>query len=179
MNHRIQPIIRVVLLSSLILHPSSLLRADGGAVRLHEKAGAYQITVFTAPTPLRAGPVDVSVLVQDAAGECVPGARVSLRLTARESGEVLEYQATAEAATNKLLQAAVFELPEPGWWDVEVAVEGPQGPARLWFGVQADERLPRWLEWWPWFTWPAVAVALFGLHQVLVRRRMSHQATGR
>jgi hypothetical protein len=151
-------------------------RADGGTVRLRERAGAYQVTVFTAPTPLRAGPVDVSVLVQDAAtGECVPEARVTVRLTARGSGEVLEYPATAEAATNKLLRAAVFQLPEPGWWDVEVAVEGPHGPAVVRFGVEADEPLPRWLELWPWFSWPALAVALFSLHQVLVRRRIPCQ----
>jgi hypothetical protein len=161
-----------VAVSSLIPHPSSLVRADGGAVRLREQVGAYQVTVFTSPMPLRAGPVDISVLVQDAAGESVPEARVTLRLTARESGEILEYPATAEAATNKLFHAAVFQLPEPGWWDVEVAVEGPQGPAFLRFGVEVDKRPPRWLELWPWFAWPALAVALFGLHQLLVRRRM-------
>ena len=172
MTHRTPPIVRVFLLSSFILHPSSLLRADGGAVRLREQAGAYQVTVFTAPTPWRAGPVDVSVLVQDAAGECVPEARVTVRLTPRGTGEVLEYPATAAAATNQLFQAAVFQLPEPGWWDVEVAVEGPRGSALLRFGVEADQRPPRWLELWPWFAWPPLAVALFGLHQVLVRRRI-------
>ena len=162
-----------VAVSSLILCPSSVVRADGGAVRWREQAGAYQVTVFTSPTPLRAGPVDVSMLVQDAAGECVPQARVTVRLTARGTGEVLECPATAEAATNKLLRAAVFELPEPGWWDAEVAVEGPHGPALLRLSVQADERPPRWLELWPWFAWPALAVALFGLHRVLVRRRIA------
>jgi hypothetical protein len=158
--------------SSFLLFPSSLVRADGGAMRLREQAGAYQVTVCTSPTPLHAGPVDVSVLVQDAAGECGPEARVTVRLTARETGEVLEYPATAEAATNKLFHAAVFELPEAGWWDVEVAVEGPHGPALLRFAVQADKRPPRWLELWPWFAWPVLAVALLGLHQVLVRRRI-------
>jgi hypothetical protein len=97
---------------------------------------------------------------------------VAVRLTARGSGEVLEYPATAAASTNKLFHAAVFELPEPGWWDVEVAVEGPHGPALLRFGLQADEPPPRWLELWPWFTWPALAAALFGVHQVLVRRKV-------
>ncbi len=116
------------------------------------------------------------MLVQDAAGECVPEARVTVRLTARGTGEVLEYPATVAAATNKLFQAAVFQLPEPGWWDVEVAVEGPRGSALLRFGVEADQRPPRWLELWPWFAWPALAVALFGLHQVLVRRRVPRQA---
>jgi hypothetical protein len=157
--------------SSFILHPSSFVRADGGEVRVSEQAGAYHVTVFTSPTPFRAGPVDVSVLIQDAAGECVPEARVTVRLTAHRTGQVLDYPATAEASTNKLFHAAVFQLPEPGWWEVEVAVEGPRGPALLRFGVEADGAPPRWLELWPWFAWPALAVALFGLHRVLVRRR--------
>jgi hypothetical protein len=141
-------------------------------VRLREQAGAYQVTAFTAPTPFRAGPVDVSVLVLDAAtGEHVPEARVTVRLTARGTGDVREHPATAAAATNKLFHAAVFQLPEPGWWDVEVAVEGPHGPALLRFAVEADEPAPRWVELWPWFAWPALAVALFGLHRVLVRHR--------
>src|SRR5262249_30028148 len=131
-------LVRLVLVCCFLLVPASRLRADGGAVRLREQAGAYQITVFTAPTPFRAGPVDVSVLVLDAAtGEHVPEVRVSVRLTRRGTGDVLEYPATAAAATNKLFHAAVFELLESGWWDVEVAVEGPRGPALLRFGVEA------------------------------------------
>src|SRR5947209_860762 len=138
--------------SSFILHPSSFARADGGAVRLCERASGYQIAVFTSPTPLRAGPVDVSVLVQDAAtGECVPDARVTVRLTAPEGGRALEFPATTEAATNKLFRAAEFQLPEPGWWDVTVAVEGPHGPVFVRFGMHADEPPPRWLDLWPWF----------------------------
>ena len=173
MYHRIQPIVMLALLSCLIFHPSSLARADGGAVRLRQRAGGYQIAVFTSPTPFRAGPVDVSVLVQDAAtGECVPEAQVTVCLKAPGAGRTLECPATTEAATNRLFQAAVFELPEPGRWDVEVAVEGPPGPALLRFGIEADGPAPRWLELWPWFTWPALVVALFGLHQVLFRRRI-------
>jgi hypothetical protein len=165
-------LVRLVLACCFLFFPASRLRADGGAVHLREQAGAYQVTVFTTPTPFRAGPVDVSVLVLEAAsGEYLPGARVTVRLTARGTGAVLEYPATAAAATNKLFYAAVFQLPQPGWWDVEVAVEGPHGPALLRFGVEADEPQPRWLELWPWFAWPALAVAFFGLHQVLVRRR--------
>jgi hypothetical protein len=161
-----------MLVCCFLFFPATRLRADGGAVRLREQAGAYQVTVFTAPTPFRAGPVDVSVLVQEAAtGECVPEARATMRLTARRTGDVLEYPATAAAATNKLFHAAVFQLPEPGWWDVDIAIEGPHGPALLRFGVEADEPPPRWLELWPWFSWPALVVAFFGVHRVLVRRK--------
>src|SRR5262245_6259931 len=130
MSHCTRAIFLGCFFSSFILHPSSFARADGGAVRLRERAGNYQIAVFTYPTPFRAGPGDVSVLVQDAAtGECVPQARVTVCLTPRGTGQVLQYPATSEAATNKLFHAAVFQLPEPGWWDVEVAVEGRHGPA--------------------------------------------------
>jgi hypothetical protein len=171
MNHRTRPIV-LVLLSSFIFHPSSLVRADGGALRLHERAGNYQVAVFTSPTPFRAGLVDISVLVQDAAaGECVADARMTVRLTARGSGLVVEYPAKTEAASNKLFHAAVFQLPESGWWDVDVVVEGPHGSELVRFAVEAEEALPRWAILWPWFGWPALAVALFGIHQVLVRRR--------
>jgi hypothetical protein len=171
MTNRIQPIL-MLLIFSFIAHPSSLARADGGAVRLRERAGGYQITVFTSPTPLRVGPVDVSVLVQDAATEeCLPKALITVRLTARGTREVLEYSATSEAATNKLLRAAEFQLPKPGWWDVAVAVEGSHGPALVRFELQANEPPPRWMDLWPWFSWPAFAIALFGVHHTLVQRR--------
>jgi hypothetical protein len=172
MSYRMPLSAGLVLLSSLIPQPLSLARADGGAVRLCERAGDYQLAVFTLPTPFRTGPVDVSVLVQDAAtGECVTQARVTLRLSARGSGQVLECPATSGSASNKLFHEAAFELPEAGWWDAEVSVDGPHGPARARFEVEAGEAPPRWQELWPWFAWPALAVALFGLHQAVARRR--------
>ena len=162
---------RCLVVICCFLYSCSRLPADGGAVRAREQAGAYRVTVFTSPTPLRAGPVDVTVLVQNAAtGECVPQARATLRLTARKTGTFLQQPATAETATNKLCLAAVFQLPEPGWWDVDIAIEGAQGPARVRFGVQADEVLPRWQELWPWFAWPALIVLIFSGHRGLVRR---------
>jgi hypothetical protein len=167
-------LIRLLLFSSIIHHPSSIssLRADGGTVRLSQRQGDYQITVFTAPTPLRAGPVDVSVLVQDArTGQPLPQARVTVRAARRGgTGEVILQPATSEAATNKLFRAAVFELPEPGWWEVEVAIEGEHGRARVRFEVEAAEAAPRWLVLWPWLSWPVVVIVLFGIHQVMVRR---------
>jgi hypothetical protein len=74
-------------------------------------------------------------------------------------------------ATNKLLHAAQFELPAKGRWDLEVRVEGPQGAAEVACEVEAADGLPRWHSLWLWITWPAVAIALFAIHQLLVRRR--------
>ncbi len=96
--------------------------------------------------------------------------RVTVRMT-KPGGPALEYPATTEAATNKLFRAAQFELPEPGRWELQVRVEGPHGPAVIGGEVEAAEPLPRWPEIWPWIAWPALAIVLFSIHQMLVRRR--------
>ena len=96
------------------------------------------------------------------------GARVTVRMS--KLGQLaLEYPATTAAATNKLFLAAKFELPEPGRWDMQIKVEGSQGLAVVSGEVEAAEPLPRWREIWPWFGWPALAIALFSFHQILKR----------
>ena len=140
-------------------------------MRLSGKKGGYQITVFTAPTPFRAGAVDISVLVQDAStGDPMTQVQVTVRMT-KSGRPALEYPATSETATNKLFHAAQFELPEPGRWEMQVQVEGLHGPAVIGGELEAAEPLPRWQEMWPWIGWPALAIALFGIHQVLAERR--------
>jgi hypothetical protein len=83
----------------------------------------------------------------------------------------LEYPATREAATNKLLDAAQFELPEPGRCQLEVQVESARGLAVVGGELEAAAPLPRWRELWLWIGWPGLAIALFGIHKVLCRRR--------
>jgi hypothetical protein len=151
----------------LILATCQKALADGGTIRLSETKGDYRISVFTAPNPFRAGPVEVSVLVQDAAtGDPSPNVNVGLLAAPRQRpGEVRRYSATTDAATNKLFQSATFELPAPGSWNFEIDVEGAHGAAKVSFDVEAADRLPRWLSLWPWFSWPFVAVLLFAVHQ--------------
>jgi hypothetical protein len=145
--------------------------ADGGSLRLSGKKGGYQITVFTAPTPFRAGAVDISALIQDATtGEPMTQVRVTVRMT-KPGSMALEYPATTEAATNKLFRAAQFELPEPGRWAMQVRVEGLRGIAVIDGEVEAAEPLPRLPEMWRWIGWPALVIVLFSIHQLLVYRR--------
>jgi hypothetical protein len=133
-----------------------------------------RITVFTAPTLLRAGPVDVSVFVQAAAtGEPASGVQVTLKAAPRGSPAAASYHpATTEAATNKLYHAATFDLPEPGWYSVEVSIDGALGEAQVRFELEAAEPLPQCLAMWPWVSWPGLAIVVFAIHQVLVRRAL-------
>jgi hypothetical protein len=160
------------LTTCLFIWPHSPARADGGLPRVSQIAGGYRVSVFTSPTPFRAGPVDVSVLVQDAgSGQIASDVRVTIKATAGSSERTLSYPATVEAATNKLYRAAVFELPEPGWWTIAVDVAGGPGTAHVSFALEASDPPPRWQALAPWVGWPALVVVLFSLHQVLVRRR--------
>jgi hypothetical protein len=167
-----RPMVGGVILGWLFLGPwCARASADGGSLRLSGKKGDYQISVFTAPTPFRAGAVDISALVQDAStGDPMTEVQVTVRMS--KSGRLaLEYPATTEAATNKLFRAAQFELPEPGRWELQVQVEGLHGLAVIGGLVEAAEPEPRWQEMWPWIGWPMLAIALFGIHQVSVKRK--------
>ncbi len=145
---------------------------DGGTLRLSQQRDGLRISVFSAPTPLRAGSVDFSVLVQDAAGAPLPDLPVTVH--AHPVGRPEQCSggpATSEAATNKLFRAAQFELPAAGRWRVEVTVNGPERATNVAFEVEAEEPLPAWIDFGFWIGWPVVAVLLFGLHQYLARRR--------
>lgn len=150
--------------------------ADGGVVRCSEKQDGVELTVFTSPNPLRAGPVDVSVLVQDAeTGEAISDADVQVRLIPRErTASPVHGVATHADATNKLLQAALVELPAAGAWDVEVECTTAASAGRPTcvanFTMEAGPPMPRWLAVWPWFSWPVAVVLLFGVHRRLAAR---------
>jgi hypothetical protein len=163
----------MLLVAAFLLQPLGVLHADGGAVRLSRHIGNYRITVFTSPNPLRAGPVDVSVFVQDAGtGRPVLDARIVVRASPRENPDIIIQQsATTDTAANKLFQAAIFDLPEPGWWDVNIFVEGLDAPIEVQFEMEASEALPRAWEMAPWAAWPAVVVVLFCVHKWLVERK--------
>jgi hypothetical protein len=143
------------------------VRGDGGTLQLRERSGPFDVTVFTAPTPLRAGPLDLSVLVQDAAtGELVPSASVQVSVSRRgRPGASIQQAATFGAATNKLLRAAVFDLSASGWWAIEVDIQDGSKAGRVRVDLYADAPAPRWRTFWPWLSWPALVIVLYGIHQ--------------
>lgn len=116
----------------LLLAPLAPALANGGTVRISRApVGRYLVSVFSSPTPLRTGEVDISVLVQDSGDAVVRD--VAVRVEARpirvsEGGvSAVRETATREAATNKLFQAAKFPVETPGEWEFRIEVGGDEG----------------------------------------------------
>jgi hypothetical protein len=163
-------VIACCLLSCLYISHAS---ADMGRLVLSEQQGDSRISVFTSPDPLRAGPIDISVLLQHSeTGQPIDDADVNLRIISGDGRGTIHAVATQAAATNKLLLAAVLELPSPGSWEVEINYSTHHKPAsQVRFTMQASPPLPQWFAVWPWFSWPAAVVLLFGAHRWLVARK--------
>lgn len=153
---------------SVILFLAVPAYGDGGLIRAAETIGNYRVTVFTTPTPLRVGPVDFSVLVQDAKKNGpLMNVDVQICLSSIENSMPdMCWTATSEAATNKLYHAAKFELPRAGRWRVMVEIDGVHGPGQIQFPIEIEKPLPRWTQMWVWIAWPVIPILLFVLLKV-------------
>jgi hypothetical protein len=149
----------------LVVNPAA--RGDGGTLRVSQSANGVTVTVFTSPTIPRAGTVDVSVLLQDETQrQTLFDAPVTVRLAQGKLNFSLP--ATHGAATNKLFQAAHFDGIEAGPCKVVIELRGKQVAA---FEMEVAPALPNWVDFAWWVCWPGVVVGLFGIHQMLARRR--------
>ncbi|HEY5311805.1 MAG TPA: hypothetical protein VIK18_04775 [Pirellulales bacterium] len=156
---------------------SAAAQADGGTVQASQVVGDERVTIFTSSNPLRVGPIDVSVWVQDAAsGATLPDARVELELfSPAAGGETLRAAATHAAATNKLFLAALLDVPQAGVWRLAAKIAGRSGGGGKPFehplscNLSVAEPLPKWRAMWPWYSWPAIVVLLFVWRQSSLR----------
>ncbi|MGD9765889.1 MAG: hypothetical protein AB7V27_19540 [Candidatus Binatia bacterium] len=141
--------------------------ADGGLVRASQAAGALIITVFSAPTPLRAGPADISVLLQErTGGATVLDGEVQVTLRAAAAPfPVATAAATRAAAVNKLLYAALLDVPAAGRWEFVVDVKARSESHRVAFDADVAAAAPSALAFWPHLALPFIAVALYTVHQ--------------
>ncbi|MBL8797236.1 MAG: hypothetical protein JNM56_25260 [Planctomycetia bacterium] len=161
--------LRFSTLTLVWLLTTTFAHADGGTLQLSEQQGPYRIAVFTSPQPLRAGWIDLSVLVQDArTGDPLQDVNVRLVLTGPDGVE-RTLTASRAAATNQLFQAVRYELPLSGTWQVRVLLNGSRGPAEATFTMAAAAALPRWTELSFWIALPLIVVVLFVLHQWVLR----------
>jgi hypothetical protein len=159
-----------LLLAVALSTPSLRAQADGGGVTLHQAAGPFVVTVFTAPGTPRAGPVEVSVLAQDRMdGQATLDIEVFVRLRSA-GGTVVMGRATREMSRNKLLYSALVNLLEAGLWELEVIIKRGMSEAGVFGQLYVAAPRPFLLSYWRSLSLPWVVVILFAMNQWLKGR---------
>ena len=154
-------------ISAIALCFAAVLFADGGAVEFRKQDGPLLITVFGAPSPLRAGVGDLSVLVQDTIQtRIVLDAEITLTLSKPGEKEIV-VPATHEQATNKLLYAAYPAVDQPGDWRLNVQVRSQNTVASADGVITVLPRQPSIITYCLYFALPPLAILLFLLNQYL------------
>ena len=154
-----------------ILAPVRLF-ADGGTVQFRKEAGALLITVFTSPSPLSAGPADISLLLQKRNGlDPVLDADLSIRLRKDASDIEIQARPTRQQAQNKLLYAAPVTLSESGKWRLALTIlrNGERTDATGTIDVApAPEKA---FSYWSYIAFPLLMIALFVIRERLISRK--------
>jgi hypothetical protein len=160
----------MIILTALGLQ--AVVWADGGLLRTRQQAGPFIVSVFTAPEPLHVGRVEVSVIVQSSDGGVLTDAVVAVLLeSATRPIDRLRATATREAASNKLAQATVVDVPAAGQWTLTISVRTNADAATMTCPLQVSAAASRMSLIWPWLLAPPAAIALFSLHQTLKHQR--------
>jgi hypothetical protein len=162
---------RTARLLMLLYGLASLLAADGGTLQVRQTSGPFVLSVFTSPAVLRAGNVDFSVLVQQAAGlGPVLDAEVEVRAE-NGDGIIVSRAATHDNAQNKLLYAVSLNLSRRGEWTYNVLVHVRDQAAQVSGKLVAASSEPRFLAHWPQWVFVPALVLLFIFHQWLKSRQ--------
>jgi len=167
---RVWRIVAVVALGQTVQQPTAF--ANGGTVQWRKQAGSLLITVFTTPAPLSAGPVVISLLVQNRNGlEPVLDANVSLLLRADTSTAEIRAQPTREQAQSELLYAAPVTLAESGKWQLAVTIlrNGERTDATGTIDVAPTPAMVA--SYWGYIAFPPLMIVAFVGHELLLRRR--------
>ena len=178
---------RRVLSIALLLASAAPLLADGGITVGQIDRDGLRVTVFAAPVPIRAGPLDVTFLVQeipsnqpvtDAVITCSvqklgPPSPSPVRLPAWCStiAPGARIPATSAHSRNKLLSGAYLPLTEPGRWELNIQLT--RGPAGFSASLPLDAAAPQqpFSTWWPLIALVPAAILLYVWRALLLRAR--------
>ena len=169
----------------LLLLVPHLAFADGGAILTRQTINDLDVTVFAAPLPLRAGPVDVSVLVQDAkTTKPLLDAQVEIAWSPSDSSSPAwmppccsmdqstdRIPATRAHSQNKLIYSSLVPIKSSGPSELIIRVKSGDREALLSTDVTVGPPRSPALAYWPWLAFPPFAIAGFAVHQHLSRRR--------
>lgn len=164
-------LMRMLLIATCLSTVTSSVRADGGTVLWQRTTGRFQITLFTAQMPLRRGPVDLSVMLEEA-GETRPivDARVFIQLE-NEAGKIVRAEATHQQARNKLLYCSLINLPEAGHWKMKLIIERGDERAEVLDDLMVANPQPMLFSYWKVMAFPPILIMLFIINQWLLQNR--------
>ena len=161
-----------LLLPILLILAQATAFADGGSIQMRQEAGDLVITVFASPTPLSAGPADISLLLQKRNGlEPVLDADVSLLLVYPGSNIELHVRPTREQARNKLLYAAPVIFSRPGKWRMSVTVRRNEKEVAASGTLDVAPSPGRELSLAGFLAFPPIMIMLFVVRERLLRRK--------
>jgi hypothetical protein len=156
----------------LLAVASTAAHADGGAMLLHQDAGAFTITLFAAPQPLHTGEADLSVMVQDrSSGQILLDPVIDLTLASPAASATQQTVRLAKGqASNRLLQASTVHFSSAGKWRLTLAVRRANDTAQLVTECTVERDHSRATLVWFYVLLPVGIILLFVIHQVLKLR---------
>lgn len=176
---------RIPLLILIAVAP--FVRADGGIPIGQIERDGLRVTVFAAPVPVRAGPLDVTFLVQeipsnqpvwDAAIFCTvaqlgppPSNPVRLPAWCSSIAPGTRVPATGSHSRNKFLSGAYLPLTGPGRWELTVLVT--RGSTNFSAAIPLDVAAPQppLSTWWPLIALVPAALILYVWRSFLLRAK--------
>lgn len=131
----------MLIVLSCAFGPSEADAVDcAGDVRVSgETVGEYAVTVLTCPVPLRAGTVEVNILVLDSGGASIlSDLNIQVVTDALGNQETSGLYGTGRTrSANRLFHTALVDLSAEGQWEVTVQIDGPEGHGDIVFVVEA------------------------------------------
>jgi hypothetical protein len=185
------------LLYLLLLFLARTSWADGGAIQFQADAGPFHVTVFTLPPILSAGPVDVTVLIQDRSKlDPLLDALVTLDLTAQAGTDrgkpfprkeawappacalnvppsLANISAKLNHGENRLLYGALLQVPYSGTWKLKVNIQRDSETESVETLLKVNSPAPPPLAYWQLFILPPMAVCGFILNRMARKSRSS------
>jgi hypothetical protein len=136
---------------------------DGGTMLLRQDSGAFTVTLFAAPQPLRMGDADLSVMVQDrSSGEVLLDPTILLTVGTEPTVRLQKGQ-----AANRLLQSATVHFSKPGPWRLALSVQRGNDSVQLSTECTVEPDTSRATLVWFYVLLPVGIILLFILHQAL------------
>src|ERR1700730_6196991 len=159
--------------------------ADGGAIQFQGDTGSFHVTVFTLPPILSAGPIDVTVLIQDRS-KLVPAldeqVTFDLRQQATNSSHREAWSPPACALNvplslvgiparlghgeNRLLYGAVVQVPSSGIWKMKINIEHNSETESVSTLLKVTPPASPPLAYWHLFILPPLGVLGFILNRI-------------